>query len=170
MNKLLVIKEKDVYPEVMEQPGISYEERTAARAVLFDAAGNIAILHVRKHGYYKLPGGGVDAGEEIMSGLARECMEETGCNIVAGDEIGIVEEYRDRVPLHQLSYCYFAKVSGPKGVPAFVGDEIDDSFELVWMSVDDAIRAVGSAVTEDYNGKFIQIRDLAYLQKAKSLR
>jgi len=37
-----------------------YRMRKAARAAVFDHEGNLALLHVSKHHYYKLPGGGIE--------------------------------------------------------------------------------------------------------------
>ncbi len=167
MKKLLVIHEKDVIPNASESFGIAYKERRAARAVLFDSDGKIALLHVIRHHYYKLPGGGVEEGEELIATLERECMEETGCKIKVGKELGIIEEYRDQFQQYQVSHCWIAEVVGKKGEPAFVGDEIDNKFTLTWASIDDAISLLAGAKPKSYHGHFFQLRDLTYLQKAK---
>jgi len=49
--------------------------REAARAVLFDDDDNIPLLFVAKHHYHKLPGGGIDDGENKEDALIRECRE-----------------------------------------------------------------------------------------------
>ena len=53
-----------------------FVERIAARAVVFDAHNNVALLHATNKGYHKLPGGGVEAGESVEEVLAREMAEE----------------------------------------------------------------------------------------------
>src|SRR5450830_1921296 len=78
-----------------------YRERRASRAVVFDRDGNIALLDVSKRGYHKLPGGGIDEGEDILAALNRETMEEIGCTIGNIRELGIIEEYRNNYELHQ---------------------------------------------------------------------
>lgn len=143
--------------------------RQAARAVLFDDENNIALLHVQKGGYYKLPGGGVDEGEDFITALKRECVEETGCTIKVGAEIGMVIEYRGKFNLKQESYCYIAHVIGTKGTPDFTEHERSAEFKLIWVPLDEAIRLVSEANTEDYQGQFIAPRDLVILREAKKL-
>ncbi len=36
---------------------------------------------------YELPGGGIDDGEEVASGVERECMEETGYNVAVDGNV-----------------------------------------------------------------------------------
>ena len=76
MKNILVINDEDVGLETNKDA--DYKPRTAARAVL-KKDGRIALLHVTKHNYYKLPGGGVDEGESIEQALERELLEEVGC-------------------------------------------------------------------------------------------
>ncbi|KAA0205648.1 hypothetical protein EDM68_04920 [Candidatus Uhrbacteria bacterium] len=47
-------------------PGLpdGWRERRASRAVVFDEKDRVAFLFVSKHGYYKLPGGGIEEGED----------------------------------------------------------------------------------------------------------
>jgi 8-oxo-dGTP pyrophosphatase MutT (NUDIX family) len=56
--------------------------REAARAVLINEDGKIALLYVNSHKFYKLPGGGVEAGEYVEDALEREVLEEAGCIIL----------------------------------------------------------------------------------------
>ncbi len=50
---------------------------------IFNPAGQIALI--RKHNYppgiWRAPGGGVDPGEELAAGAAREALEETGLSV-----------------------------------------------------------------------------------------
>lgn len=65
-----------------------FEIREAARAVVFDENNFMPLLFVSKHNYHKLPGGGIEKGENKMQGLEREFLEETGCEIEVDREIG----------------------------------------------------------------------------------
>mgnify|MGYP001587960347 FL=1 len=152
-------------------PGLpgGWHERRAARAVVFDAQNQVALLFVSKYGYYKLPGGGVEEGEDLIGALKRECHEEIGCEIEAGCEIGMTIEYRPKFLLRQESYCYLAKVIGEKGEPHFEGDEITDGFRIVWVSLDEAIRLVETSNTEEYESGFIVPRELVLLREAKRI-
>ncbi len=165
MELLRTINLDALPPEKLETLSL----RQTARAILFDADDNIALLHVQKGGYFKLPGGGVDDGEDLMTGLKRECKEETGCEIEVGPEIGIVIEYRGKFNIKQESYCYIAHVVGAKGIPEFTEHEQSAEFKLVWVPLDEAIRLVSEANTEDYQGHFIVPRDLIILRRAKEI-
>ncbi|KAH6612272.1 hypothetical protein B0J18DRAFT_77780 [Chaetomium sp. MPI-SDFR-AT-0129] len=59
-------------------PSISYTPRCAVRIVAFNAQGDIAILHAARENYYKLPGGGIQPGEDHETAARREFLEETG--------------------------------------------------------------------------------------------
>lgn len=74
--------------------GKEYTTRHTARAVLFREDGKIAILHVGKYNYHKLPGGGVEEWEDMETALRRECLEEVWAEIEIKGYIGEVVEYR----------------------------------------------------------------------------
>lgn len=142
--------------------------REASRAVIFDENDLIPMLFVAKNNYHKLPGGGIDEGEDKLSALFREVKEETGCEMKITGEVGEIIEYRSRFNLKQISYCYLGKITA-KGDPDFTKEELSDGFELVWMPLDEAILKVENDKPKDYEGGFIQQRDLKLLQKAKEL-
>jgi 8-oxo-dGTP diphosphatase len=148
----------------------SYKERNASRAIVYDAERNIALLHATNKNYHKLPGGGVEEGEDIEAALRREVLEEIGCNIINLKELGIIEEYRNEFALHQTSHCFLADVDGLKGSPNLEQDELADGFETVWLDVPTAIANLESeASLQAYEGKFIRLRDLLFLKKVQSL-
>ena len=145
-----------------------YEQRRAARALVFDTENKIALLHATKKGYHKLPGGGIEQGEDIIEALKRECIEEIGCDIQDAKELGIVEEYRNEFKMHQISYCYLARLKGEKGQNHLEEDEAADGFEPEWMSLEDAIKTLErEASIEHYEGRFIRLRDLTFLRAAE---
>ena len=146
------------------------KKRRAARAIVFDTNKKVALLHVTKKHFHKLPGGGIEGKESVQEALKREAMEEIGCEIENVRELGIIEEYRGKFNLHQLSYCFLAGLAGEKGTPHLEADEIADGFETVWLSIEDAMKVLKSeANVEDYEGKFIQLRDLTLLSEARKL-
>lgn len=142
----------------------AYKQRRAARAVLRDADGHVALLEVAKHGYWKLPGGGLDPGEDFTTALARECREETGCTIRITGEIGVIIEYRDQLTLRQESHCYTADVVGEKRDPTFEQDERDEGFRLHWLTVSAALAALRASAQTTYEAQFIVPRDLRFLE------
>ncbi|HEY5220912.1 MAG TPA: NUDIX domain-containing protein [Candidatus Paceibacterota bacterium] len=165
MKLLKTIRDSDVDSDIPD--GIPQQERGASRAIVFDADGNVALLNVTKKHYHKLPGGGIEQGEDIETALRRELIEEIGCSVKNLRELGSIEEYRNKWNLHQISYCFLADLDGPKGVPHLEEGEIADGFEPVWLGLVDAIKILESEVPiEDYQGKFIQLRDVTFLKEA----
>ena len=146
----------------------SYEERMAARALVFDREGTSPPLNATKKNEHKLPGRGVEQGESIEDALRRELVEEIGCAIENIRGLGAIEEFRNEFALHQISHCFFAHLSGEKGIPNLqAGEEIEDGFETVWLNLDKAIATLEyEADIQRYEGKFIRLRDLTFLQEA----
>jgi len=166
---LKTIRDKDLGLP-FEDPEAYKQERKAARAIVFDKDNNVALLHATNKSYHKLPGGGVEKGEDIIEALNREAMEEIGCEIDNIKELGIVEEYRNKFSLHQLSYCFIANLKGEKGTPHLEADEIEDGFETVWLNIDEAIKIIENEKDlEHYEGNFITMRDLILLREAKKI-
>ncbi len=164
MKQLLVIRDADVG---FKEKQAKYHTRTAARTIL--KKGNlIALLHVSKHNYYKLPGGGVDKGESIKEGLKREILEEVGCTFKLVGEIGEILEYRSEISLKQTSFCFLAEVE-KEGKPEFTSEELENGFELVWITLDKAMNLVQNGKPDTYDGKFIVKRDFVFLKEAKQL-
>lgn len=148
-------------------------ERRAARGVLFNDAGKVAVMHFTATGSYKLPGGGIDEGEEIIAALHREIREETGYEISAISELGVVTENRFYCAMSQTSYCFSARVG------EFVGTELTEQeaaggMELQWFdTIEQAIAAVESSSKTDEEGsqvglQMMILRDTAILQAARA--
>lgn len=162
---------KFINPEnVSEEEVKNFSIREAGSAVVIDDEGKIALLHVSNDNYYKLPGGGIEEGEDIVTAVARECMEETGCEIEIIDEIGFSLEYIKLLNLKQTSYCYLTKVKGIKGVPNFTNHEKEKGFRVVWLSYEDAIKNLIECQTIFSRGhSYVVPRDIAFLEEAGKL-
>ena len=125
MRLITELTNKDV--SLKNKKVVEYRVRKAARAVVFGKDGKVAILHVSKHGYHKIAGGGIESGENIKMALVREIYEETGCTTIVKDEVGMILEYRDDIKLLQINYCYIANVK-KYGNPHFTKSEKDEGF------------------------------------------
>lgn len=49
-------------------------------------------------------------------------------------------------------------------------DEIDEGYELVWLNLDEALIKFKNDKPQNYEGKFIQERDIAFLEETRKLR
>jgi 8-oxo-dGTP pyrophosphatase MutT (NUDIX family) len=168
MKTILEFSDTDLDPAAPARDRSNYKRREAARAVVTDDDGRVALLHVVKYGYYKLPGGGIDAGESVTAALKRELIEEIGCAAEVTGEIGVVVEYRDRGDFRQASYAFTAHQTGEQQAPEFTAKELNDEFEMVWAAdLEDAIELVSEARPELYEAHHIQRRDAAILRAAQ---
>ena len=165
MKLLAKLTDKDIGSETPEKPNPRI--RRAARAVLFDG-DKVALLHVSKHNYDKLPGGGIEPGEEITAALQRELLEETGCEATVLREIGRISEHRARLRLIQHSYCFVARVKKNHHRLALTKKERNEGFKLRWISPNEAIQLLATSTTKDYEGKFICHRDRIFLEHARN--
>jgi len=145
------------------------EIREASRAVLFDENGLIPLLFVSNYNYHKLPGGGIDDGEDKAQALIREVIEEVGSKIEVTGEVGKIIEYRSKWNLKQISYCYVGKITS-KGSPTFTEKELSQNFKLVWLPLDEAISKVENDKPTNYEGSFIRQRDIVFLKKVHQMK
>jgi 8-oxo-dGTP diphosphatase len=167
---LLTIRESDIENNAT-QPNNEYRERFASRGVLLDENNQVYLLNVSKHGYHKLPGGGIDDGEDKETAFYRELLEEVGCNAEIIAELGEIVEYRnyDDIGLKQTSYCYLARQKGEQQQSDLEQGELDlGMFELKAKNIDEAISLLENDKPESTEGKFIQKRDLHILKTAKT--
>ena len=163
MQEIMVLNPENVGVQEAETYGI----REAARAVVIDEQRLVALLHVSKDEYYKLPGGGLEDAEDPIAALKRECQEEIGCDIQVMNEIGMITEYRKKYSLKQVSYCYVVKVIGGKSIPAFTDDEIKHGFKVVWLAYEKAKEAMERSRLSEYESVYIVPRDKALLEAAR---
>jgi ADP-ribose pyrophosphatase YjhB (NUDIX family) len=170
MEILGEIYEKDLGEAAAKPASLRYEFRRAARALVFDKKGRIAILSVPGKGYHKLPGGGVEEGEEVQRALEREVLEETGYGAeIRPQALGAVVECRDQDGLLQLSYCYLADATGEPGETHLTELEREHGFQLRWLSLEEAIGVLERDTPADLFEKFIRARDLIFLRKAREI-
>ena len=168
MDLISEIYEKDIGYNY-EYIDIAYKLRKASRSIVFNDSQKIALLFVSKNNYHKLPGGGIEAGEDIKTALNREVMEEAGVNINILGEVGTIIEYRNKHKLLQISYCYYSEVKGDISEPSFTDEETNSGFQLRWVALDEAIAILENDTPDNYLGKFIQVRDLLFLKSANCI-
>jgi len=168
MKTLLSIYQHDiVHTDKLINPE-KFSTREAARAVLLDSNNQVYLLNVGLYEYHKLPGGGIDPGETILETLKRELLEEVGCESEVICELGKIIEYRDFEKLTQTSYCFLARQIGSQKQSDLEESEIAEGMiEVKAKNVNGAIRILSKDKPTNIEGKFIQKRDLEFLQAAK---
>jgi 8-oxo-dGTP diphosphatase len=170
MKVLATITEQDVSPGAPVSDTSSFSHRKAVRAVVLDDAGQVALLHVSRKGYHKLPGGGIDEGEDMHAALERELLEEIGCRVRIIAEVGEVREYRDEWQQYQESYCFLAKLEGSQKSSEFTQEEQGDGFEPMWAeSIEEAIAILEADTPSNYDGSRIKPRDIILLKAAREI-
>jgi ADP-ribose pyrophosphatase YjhB (NUDIX family) len=172
MKLLTTIRSQDFTPD-LDTTGIdisSFHTRQAARAVLLGEAGQVYLLHASAHGYHKLPGGGLNEDEPVETALAREIMEEIGCEAEILDEVGEIIEHRYEQQLVQTSYCYLAQQTGALQPIALEKDEIAEGLEVAQASnIDDAIALLRADKPDSIGREFMRKRDLTFLEAARDI-
>ncbi len=164
MKLIAIINPENVSDEEVKK----FKTRVAARGIVYDNDGKVAILNVSKKNYHKLPGGGVEEGEDLYETLKRECREEIGCEVEISGEVGEIIEYRKLYEIKQTSFCYTAKVVGEKGKPQFTEDEAEKGFEILWLPIQEARALLAADFPSAAEGKmYIVPRDKAFLEQIK---
>jgi 8-oxo-dGTP diphosphatase len=171
MKLLKELRDLEVTGKKIPKSKEDYTIRIAARAIILDEKGNIAILSTpkSKHYHHKLPGGGVEGEEDIIVTLKREIKEEVGCDIKIIQEVGEIIEYKNDYNQKQTSHCFLVRLKGKKGKPNFTKEEKEAGYEVKWLSFKDAIRLFEDNVPEDYTAKFIRLRDYTFLSESKKI-
>ena len=167
MKLLGEITEKDIGISQPSGGEVKYKLRKAARAVVFDQTGRIALMNVSKRGYHKLPGGGVEAEEDVAEALRREVLEETGCEIRIMEPVGMTIEYRNARELLQLSFCFHGEMVGQPGELSLTELEAENGFRLEWVTLEEARKLLAADAPAEYHEKFMVARDRILLAAAK---
>ena len=140
--------------------------RYASRGVLTNHKNDVAMIYMSQNGFYKLPGGGIEGNETKEIAFMREIKEETGyvCEII--QELGYIEEHKNRTNFCQHSYCFLAKVIGKMDDNMLTDNVKSLGFELKWMDIGEAIKRMRQAlkVCEDYKLRFVILRDQIILE------
>lgn len=162
--QVVEIRDEDVGFE--SQPVSEWSERRAARGVLMRGS-RVVLLHVRRDGYHKLPGGGVEAEESLMEGLRREVREEVGSSFDIVEELGDIVEHKTHEGVMQRSTCFLLRET-KRGEPSFTEKEKREGFAVESFSLAEAIMLLEEERPSAYVPRFINHRDLLFLRQART--
>ncbi len=135
----------DVSPsDIAPNSKLSLIVRHAARGIVLRGT-DILLLFTQRYHDYSLPGGGVDEGEDLITGLTRELEEETGAqgvNVVK--PFARYDEYRpwykaDADIIHMISHCYVCTIEGELGKTALESYEVSNGMKPIWINIQAAI-------------------------------
>lgn len=134
---------KLVHPDATGLTGNILIRQAARGIVLRDAS--ILLLFTERYNDFSFPGGGVDAGEDLIDGLRRELEEETGArNVRVQRNFGYVEDVRPHWKpgydlMHMTSHFYFCDIDPVLHAPKMEGYETANGMRPVWIDLDAAI-------------------------------
>lgn len=148
--------------------GESFKLRKSARAIVINQNGLMAVQHIQKYNYHKLPGGTMEEGEKIEETLRREIREEIGCEIDSIKPVGTVIEYQNE--LIQISYCFSANMASKISEPNFDEAEIENDQRTIWLNPTDCLDTFKHDLTTKREGDFIITREIAFLSEFLSLQ
>ena len=137
MEKILILDAENYSPDMEEI------YRIAVRGIIF-LDGKLLMIE-NSFEEAKLPGGGIDEGEDDYEALVREVKEETGYDVIPESIVpfGEIEEKRLSVhePMiwHQISRLYFCDVYPEKGLCAYTENEKKYNFRQVLYTLEEAI-------------------------------
>ncbi|MFB7619936.1 NUDIX domain-containing protein [Kitasatospora sp. NPDC056181] len=109
---------------------------SAAAAVVFDDRGRVLLAQRADDGRWALPGGILEPGEQPADGVVRECLEETGVEVVP--EVLAAVRVTDDVTYPNgdvTQYLVLVFRCRPVGGEARVND--DESLAVGWFDLDD---------------------------------
>ena len=146
--------------------------RKAARGIVFNNKGKIAILNKKNRNEFKLVGGGLEGEEDPKLAFEREVLEEAGCKVDIIDMIGTIEEKRTHCNFYQISYIFLARVIEDMKQLNLTPEEISEGSELKWLDINEALelikdsedKLIGSEYADVYNTKFVVRRDYYILK------
>ena len=160
----------------------TYRQRFGARGIVLRDDGKIAIFNKSLKNEFKLPGGGIDEGEETAEAFKREVFEETGCKIEIIDFLGTIEELKTQDSFKQMSYVYVGKVIEDTKALHVTEQEEKEGAKLLWKKPEKALELIKSCydkllpspceenLTSIYYTKFIVRRDAKILETYLNLK
>lgn len=155
--------------EILGTDGLSFAKpRYTARAIVKNGDLYAVICSERFHPY-SLPGGGIDDGEDIITALKREILEETGCTCGKITELGMVKENRANADYTQCSYYYVVEADSI-GAPKFTDEETKSGTALQWHTLSEMIKLINELKPKTYQQQYLKARDVAALNEYIAFR
>ena len=149
-------------------------DRMIARAIAVDDAGDLYFVRAIRNDAFgpatliETSGGGVEAGEDLVSAIRRELKEELGAEVDVLSKIGVVSDYYNLIHRHNINHYFLCKIKS-FGDRHLTKDEIEQfHLSTLKLSYEDAVREYETR-TDSRIGRLIAQRELPVLRRAKEL-
>jgi len=123
--------------EWIQRPASEFQDRVGAYAII--ERNGALLLELLPNGFYFMPGGALDPGEDLMTALRREVVEEVGglhVNMFA--PLGVFEHYYHYDPAgtshHAISHVFVCTLDDGAEIPPFAGNPEEGYPE--WVPLD----------------------------------
>ena len=149
-------------------------DRQIVRAIVFDDEGWFYFVRARRDDQFgratliETSGGGVEAGEELLSAIRRELGEELGARVDVLCKIGVVSDYYNLIHRHNVNHYYLCRALS-FGEKHLMPDEIE-RFHL------STLRLTFDEAEAEYErractpiGRLIAARELPILRRAREI-
>lgn len=103
--------------------------------VAIDNSGRVLLIRRRDSGEWQAPGGVLELDESFEDGVVREVREETGVEVEVEQLTGVYKN----ITRHVVALVYRCRPIGGAAYPT------DESVEVTWISLDDAIERMSPA-------------------------
>ncbi len=172
MDKIITLSDFDIFPQKDITPVTEWKERKTVKIVLKNDQDKLAFVTNPIHGFYLLPGGGVEKGEDIFLAADRECWEEVGYSILNPEILGNIEEWRARDGVRYDTVCVTATAGVKIEDDLRTEDEKKNGLVVRWLSPAEASSILKRQVSKlrnegvsFYNTAFNIVRDHIFLEK-----
>lgn len=146
--------------------------RMASRGIIVNDEGKIAVIYKKNKNEYKLPGGGIEDGENVKEAFKRECEEEIASQVEITNFIGTTEEYKSQENFKQLSFVFEGKKIIELNNTNFTEQEKNEGTSYMWLDKLDALEKMrcslkslrSSEYDNVYRTRFMVLRDIKILE------
>ena len=149
-------------------------DRLIARAIVVDNEDNFYFVRANRDDDFgkatliETAGGGVEAGEDLVTAIKRELAEELGVDVEVMCKIGVVSDYYNLIHRHNINNYFLCKVIS-FGDKNLTKDEIEDfHLSTLKLKYEEALGEYEKCRCTGL-GRLVANREIPVLKRAKEL-